>query len=145
MLTKLRSSSKTEFILFRSRSKTLTFAPFLSFLEREQSRVWGLFDNVACHYTITLQKYALRLIIFSTPRSPSNPIFSNHRILKFFDLVEILNILFVHQLFNIDIPEDTPLILAKSVIHFIQGDHAWAFILNFQSKSTLKLMVFTLH
>ena len=63
-------------------------------------------DNVACHRISTLQKCALRLFTFSTPRTPPNPIFSNLGILKFFDLVKILNILFVHQLFNVDIFED---------------------------------------
>ena len=70
-------------------------------------QVWGLCDNVACHRILTLQKYALyRLITFSAPRTPSNPIFSDLGILKFFNLVWVLNILFVHQLFNVDLPED---------------------------------------
>ena len=67
-----------------------------------------LCDNVACYHDciLTLQKCALRLITFSAPRTPSNPIFSDLGILKFFNLVEVLNILFVHQLFNVDLPED---------------------------------------
>ena len=52
------------------------------------------------------QKTALRLITFSAPRSPSNPIFSNLGILKFFDIVETLNILFVHQHLNHNLPSD---------------------------------------
>ena len=43
---------------------------------------------------------------FNAPRSPSNPIFSNLGILKVFDLVEVLNILFVHQYFNRGLPND---------------------------------------
>ena len=62
--------------------------------------------NVACHRILTFQKCALRLITFNAPRSPSNPIFFNLGILKFFDLVEVLNILFVHQHSNRDLPED---------------------------------------
>ena len=73
---------------------------------RYACQVWGLCDNVACHRILTLQKCALRLITFSVPRTPSNPIFSDLGILKFFNLVEVLNILFVHQLFNVDLPED---------------------------------------
>ena len=67
-----------------------------------------LCDNVACYRDciLTLQKCALRLITFSAPRKPSNPIFSDLGILKFFNLVEVLNILFVHQLFNVNVPED---------------------------------------
>ena len=163
------NSSKTEFILFRSRSKSLTFIPFLKLLGKQiypsssvkylgvcidehlswkphifetanklrrangalsklrhyiplktlvaiyhaifsshmryACQVWGLCDNVACHRILTLQKCALRLITFNAPRSPSNPIFSNLGILKFFDLVEVLNILFVHQHSNRDLPE----------------------------------------
>ena len=164
------NSSKTEFILFRSRSKSLTFIPFLKLLGkriypsssvkylgvridehlswkphifetanklrrangalsklrlyiplktlvgiyhaifsshmRYACQVWGLCDNVACHRILTLQKCALRLITFNAPRSPSNPIFFNLEILKFFDLVEVLNILFIHQHSNRDLPED---------------------------------------
>ena len=73
---------------------------------RYACQVWGLCDNVACHHILTLQKCALRLITFNAPRTPSNPIFSDLGILKFFNLVEVLNILFVHQLFNVDLPED---------------------------------------
>ena len=73
---------------------------------RYACQVWGLCDNVACHRILTLQKCALRLITFSSPRTPSNPIFSDLGILKLFNLVEVLNILFVHQLFNVNLPED---------------------------------------
>ena len=73
---------------------------------RYACQVWGLCDNAACHRILTLQKCALRLITFSAPRSPSNPIFSNLGILKFFDLVEFLNILLVHQHFARDLPVD---------------------------------------
>ena len=54
-------------------------------------QVWNIRDKVACHRILTLQKCALRLITFSVPRTPSNPIFSNLRVFKIFDLVEILN------------------------------------------------------
>ena len=75
---------------------------------RYACQVWGLCDNVACHLILTLQKCALRLITYSAPRTSSNPISSDLGILKFFNLVEVLNILFVHQLFNWP-----PLILAN--------------------------------
>ena len=41
---------------------------------RYACQVWGLCDNVACHCILTLQKCALRLITFSAPRTPPNPI-----------------------------------------------------------------------
>ena len=67
---------------------------------RYACQLWGLRDNSVTHRILTLQKAALRLITFSEPRSPSAPIFAVLEILKFFDLVEVLNILLVHQHFS---------------------------------------------
>ena len=163
------NSSKTEFVLFRSNSKTLESIPFIKLLGkiiypspnvkylvhqdkhlnwkshisetakklqrangalsklchyiplkslvniyhalfsshmRYACQIWGLRDNTTCHRILTLQKSALRLMTLNAPRSPSNPIFSNLGILKVFDLVEVLNILFVHQYFNRGLPND---------------------------------------
>ena len=69
-------------------------------------QIWVLRDYLNSHQILTLQKTALSLITFSAPRTPSNPIFSNLRILKFFDIVETLNILFVHQHLNHNLPSD---------------------------------------
>ena len=44
-----------------------------------------------------LNKYALRLVSFSLPHSPSAPIFNRLKILNIFYLVKLLNILLVHQ------------------------------------------------
>ena len=162
------NATKTEFILFRSRSKLLSYTPFLKLLGkriypspvvkylgvlldehlnwrpqisiiasklqrangalsklryyiplnslvniyhaifashmRYGCQLWGLRDNTYSHRVLTLQKAALRLITFSEPRASSNPIFSNLGILKFFDMVEVLNIKFVHQFFNRALP-----------------------------------------
>ena len=50
--------------------------------------------------------------------------------------------LFINSLMSISLKISwTPLILAKSVIHSIQGGHAWAFLNSLQL--TPKLMVFT--
>ena len=73
---------------------------------RYACQVWGLRDNSVTHRILTLQKSALRLITFSKPRSPSSPIFSELRILKFFDLVEVMNILSVYQHLNSKLPAD---------------------------------------
>jgi len=59
------------------------------------------------HRVFTLQKSALRLITFAERYTPSSPIFSELRILKIFDLVKILNILFIHQYLNLNLPIDT--------------------------------------
>ena len=73
---------------------------------RYTCQIWGLRDNFITHRIFTLQKAALRLITFSEPRTPSNPIFRNLQ-LKFFDLVEVLNIRLLHQHLNLDLPSDT--------------------------------------
>ena len=49
---------------------------------RYSCQIWGLHDNTNSHRILTLQKAALRLITFSAPRTPSNPIFSNFGIPK---------------------------------------------------------------
>jgi hypothetical protein len=73
---------------------------------RYACQVWGLRDTSVTHRILTLQKLALRLITFSKPRSPSSPIFSELGILNFFDLVEVMNILSVHQHLNSKLPTD---------------------------------------
>ena len=45
-------------------------------------QIWGLRDNTNSYFILILQKAALRLITFSAPRTPSNPIFSNFGIPK---------------------------------------------------------------
>ena len=74
---------------------------------RYACQIWGLSDNSITHRILTLQKTALRLITFSEPRAPSAQIFANLGILKFFDQVEVLNILLVHQHLNLQLPLDT--------------------------------------
>ena len=74
---------------------------------RYASQIWGLYDNTVTHRILTLQKTAVRLITFSNPRSPSLLIFSELELLKFFDLVEVINILLIHQHFNENLPSDT--------------------------------------
>ena len=164
------NASKTEFVIFRSKSKPLTSSPFLKLVGKKifpsssvkylgvrldehlnwkphisdiatklqrangmlsklrhylplkllvniyhslfashmryNCQIWGLRDNLNSHRILTLQKAALRLITFSAPRTPSNPIFLNLGILKFFDIVEVLNVLFVHQYLNQSLPSD---------------------------------------
>jgi hypothetical protein len=78
---------------------------------RYACQVWGLRDTSVTHRILTLQKLALRLITFSKPRSPSSPIFSELGILNFFDLVEVMNILSVHQHLNSKLPADLLLTL----------------------------------
>ena len=84
---------------------------------RYACQLWGLCDNTTTHRILTLQKAALRLITFSDPRAPSAPIFHDLGILKLFDLVEVLNILLVHQHLNRELPIDTLQTLKFEKIH----------------------------
>ena len=178
------NSSKTEFVLFRSKSKTLDFIPSLK-LQRKRiypspsvkylgiridehlnwkpqiselanklqrangalsklrhyiplksliniyhaifashmryaCQIYGLRDSTITHRILTLQKTALRLLTFSEPQSPSSPLFSNLEILKFFDLVEVLNICFVHQHLNSSLPVDN---LESLIFHQINHSY----------------------
>ena len=74
---------------------------------RYACQIWGLCDNSITHRILTLQNTALRLITFNAPRTSATPLFAQLRILKFFDLVKLLNILYVHQYFNGSLPLDT--------------------------------------
>ena len=74
---------------------------------RYACQVWGLRDSTVTHRILTLQKSAVRLMTFSEPRSASLPLFANLGILKFFDLVKVLNIHFIHQYLNGNLPFDT--------------------------------------
>lgn len=69
-------------------------------------QLWGLTDTNVTHRVLTLQKAAVRLITFKGPYSSSSTIFANLQILNVFDLVKVLNILFVHQHLNFALPSD---------------------------------------
>ena len=74
---------------------------------RYACQIWGLRDCTVTHRILTLQKAAVKLMTFNHPRSPSAPIFANLEILKFFDLVKVLNIEFLHKFLNSKLPFDT--------------------------------------
>jgi len=48
----------------------------------------------------------MRLISFNDFCTPSSPLFKSFKILKIFDLVKVLNIMFVHQFLNSNLPAD---------------------------------------
>jgi hypothetical protein len=73
---------------------------------RYACELWGQCDSIHTHRALVLQKHALRVISFSRFRSASSPIFSSLKILKIFDLVKVLNVLFVHQYLNSKLPTD---------------------------------------
>ena len=69
-------------------------------------QLWAQNSNTTTRRAFILQKYALRLISFSAPRSPSTPLFSHYKILTIFDTVIVLNILFIHKFLNSSLPSD---------------------------------------
>jgi len=74
---------------------------------RYSCQSWALCDTSISHRILTLQKTAVRLMTFSEFHAPSSPLFFELKILKVFDLVEVLNILFIHQYLNSVLPVDT--------------------------------------
>ena len=83
-------------------------------------QLWGQSETVSTRRVLILQKCALRIISFSPPRSPSAPLFKRFEILTIFDLVKTLNILFVHQHLNFQLPPDL-----CNTIHFNKIDHSY--------------------
>ena len=73
---------------------------------RYNCQVWGLANNYITKRILILQKAAVRIITFSPFRAHSAPLFSELKILTIFDLVKILNVLFVHKVLNKDVPDE---------------------------------------
>ena len=74
---------------------------------RYASQIWGLCDNSVTHRILTLQNFAMRLITFNGPRVSATPLYADLEILKFFDQVKVMNILYVHKYLNGNLPRDT--------------------------------------
>ena len=49
----------------------------------------------------------MRLITFNGPRVSATPLYADLEILKFFDQVKVMNILYVHKYLNGNLPRDT--------------------------------------
>ena len=74
---------------------------------RYASQIFGLCDNSVTHRILTLQNFALRLLTFNGPRISATPLYSELKILKFFDQVKVMNIIYVHKYLNGNLPIDT--------------------------------------
>ena len=59
-------------------------------------------------------------MFFTPPRSSSSPLFVSFNILKIFDLVKVLNVLFVPQFLNSILPEDV-----LNTFNFHTIDHSY--------------------
>ena len=86
---------------------------------RYASQIWGLCDNSVTHRILTLQNTAMRLLTFNGPRVSATPLYAELGILKFFDQVEIMNILYVHKYLNGNLPIDT-----LETLKFCKIDHS---------------------
>jgi hypothetical protein len=98
-LSKLRHYVKTSTLV------NVYHALFNSHL-RYACQAWGQCDTSITNRIFLLQKAAMRLMLFAPSRSASSPLFAFFYILKIFDLVKVLNILFVHKFINTALPDD---------------------------------------
>ena len=69
-------------------------------------QVWGQNKNSITNRIFILQKSAMRIMSFESRQSHSDPLFHKYGILKFFDMVQSQNILFMHKLLNNNVPSD---------------------------------------
>ena len=81
---------------------------------------WGLRDNSVTHRILTLQNTAMRLMTFNGPRTSATPLYTKLGILKCFDLVKVMNILYVHKHLNGDLPIDT-----LETLEFTKTNHSY--------------------
>jgi hypothetical protein len=73
---------------------------------RYASQIWGLCDNSVTHRILTLQNITLRLITFNGPRVSATALYAELGLLKLFDQVKVMNILYVHKFLNGNLPSD---------------------------------------
>ena len=62
----------------------------------------------------------MRLITFNGPRKSATPLYAELSLLKFFDQVKVLNILYVHKYLNGNLPED-----CLKTLKFEKTDHSY--------------------
>ena len=86
---------------------------------RYANQIWGLCDNSVTHRIQTLQNSAMRLISFNGPRVSATPLYADLGILKTFDQVKVMNILYVHRYLNQNLPIDT-----LETLKFEKTDHS---------------------
>ena len=72
---------------------------------RYKCQFWAQHSDTTSQRAFILQNFALRIIFFSVPRTPSAPLFDNFKILTEFDL-KLLVTLFIHKYLNFNLPSD---------------------------------------
>ena len=85
---------------------------------RYACQTWGLCDNTTTHRIQVLQNTAIRLMTFQHPRTSVTHLYAELKILKVFDLVESLNIMFIYRYLNHYLPSD-----CLSTFKFIKIPH----------------------
>ena len=73
---------------------------------RYNCQAYGLTNNYISKRIYVLQKAAVRILTFSAFRAHSSPLFARLKILIIFDLVKVLNTLFVHKVLNGNVPDE---------------------------------------
>ena len=66
-------------------------------------QVWG-YESSNVSQTLSLQKKAVKLMMFADNNSPSGPIFNELRILKLDELIKTNNVIFTHKTLNNNSP-----------------------------------------
>ena len=69
------------------------------------SLIWGQRPTKHKQRILILQKFAVRIITFSTWKSPTKPLFIELKLLNFFDFVKLSNILLIQKLIKNEIPQ----------------------------------------
>uniref|UniRef100_A0A7M5VBW5 Reverse transcriptase domain-containing protein n=1 Tax=Clytia hemisphaerica TaxID=252671 RepID=A0A7M5VBW5_9CNID len=91
---------------------------------RYACQTWGLCDNTVTHRIQVLQNTAIRIMTFQEPRASVTPTYNELKILKFFDLVETLNIMFIYRYLNRYLPSDCLSTFTFSIIPHDIGTRA---------------------
>eukprot|EP00111_Clytia_hemisphaerica_P010587 TCONS_00030955-protein len=86
------------------------------------SQLWGLCDNTITYRILTLQNTALRLMRFSEPRTSATPLFAELKLLKIFDQMKVINILYIQKYLQGNLPSDV-----LSTLHHKTGTRGKAF------------------
>ncbi|XP_057308206.1 uncharacterized protein LOC130646085 [Hydractinia symbiolongicarpus] len=68
------------------------------------NQIWGQPNSLDVNRIAVLQNFAIRLMTFESRRASSSIIYGNLEILKFNDIVQCQNILFLHKLFHDKMP-----------------------------------------
>ena len=104
---------------------------------RYACQIWGLSDNSVTHRIQTLQNTALRLMTFSPPRTSATNLYANYKLFKIFDLVKLMNILYVHKFLNQNLPTDILNSLSiNKVDHSLGTRSGTKSLLRYQSVNT---------